>query len=144
MTEIIPMRLEHIAEIASIEKLCFKTPWSYDMINNELQNPLAHYYVVTQNGSTVAYVGYYKILDEAHITNVAVTPLYQGRHIASDLIKYVLDEMRRQNIARVTLEVNANNDKAKKLYEKYGFRLSGRRPKYYEGVDDALIYWLEL
>ncbi len=144
MMETVKLAAEHIAQMAEIEKQCFKTPWSHDTLEKELYNPLANYFVVNEGETVVAYIGYYKIFDEAHITNVAVAPPYQGRRIATELIEYTLDKMREQGIARATLEVNANNEKAIRLYEKFGFRLSGRRPKYYEGTDDALIYWLEL
>lgn len=139
-----PMEIAHVEQIAEIEKRCFKTPWSVESFKNELENQLAHYIVVENCGEVVAYLGFYRILDEGHITNIAVKPEYQGRHIASELLSYALEQMRGLDILRVTLEVNENNFKAKSLYEAFRFKLAGRRAKYYEGVDDALIYWLEL
>lgn len=140
----VPMTGAHVSQIAEIEQASFKTPWSRQMIENELKNPFAHYFVVQNSDEVVAYMGFYIILDEAHITNVAVKEAYRGQGIADRLVTTVLSEMRKLGAVRATLEVNENNYKAIKLYEKYGFVLSGRRPKYYEGVDAALIYWLEL
>ena len=74
MSEIVKMSAEHVKEIAEIEKVSFKTPWSEQMIADELKNPLAHYFVIEKDAQVVAYMGFYRILDEAHITNIAVKP----------------------------------------------------------------------
>lgn len=142
MPEIVKMNATHVAEIAEIEVQSFKTPWSTQMIANELENPLANYFVIEKSGQVVAYMGYYRILDEAHITNIAVKPDEKRKGYGKTLLSFVLNEMKENGVQRVTLEVNEKNIAAIRLYESFGFLQAGRRKKYYEGVDDALIYWL--
>ncbi|MEG1613099.1 MAG: ribosomal protein S18-alanine N-acetyltransferase [Clostridia bacterium] len=136
------LNASHIDKMFEIERLCFKTPWSKAMLENELKNPLAHYFCIENERELVAYIGFYRILDEAHITNLAVLPSEQGKGLAKKLLKYTIDVAKAQGIKDMTLEVNERNEKAIKLYESFGFELAGKRPKYYEGVDAALIYWL--
>lgn len=142
MPEIVKMNAAHVAKIAEIEKVSFKTPWSAQMIADELKNPLANYFVVEKDGQVLAYMGYYRILDEAHITNIAVKPDEKRKGYGKTLLSFVLDEMKDVGVSKVTLEVNEKNVAAISLYESFGFLTAGRRKKYYEGVDDALIYWL--
>lgn len=142
MPEIVKMNAAHVAEIAEIEAQSFKTPWSAQMIADELKNPLANCFVVEKDGQVLAYMGYYRILDEAHITNIAVKPDEKRKGYGKALLSFVLDEMKDVGVSKVTLEVNEKNIAAIRLYESFGFRPAGRRKKYYEGVDDALIYWL--
>lgn len=94
MPEIVKMNAAHVAEIAEIEKVSFKTPWSAQMIADELKNPLAHYFVIEKDAQVLAYMGYYRILDEAHITNIAVKPdeKRKGVRQSSVLIRTGRDE----------------------------------------------------
>lgn len=144
MIEIVKLKSKHIAKMAEIEQECFKTPWTPSMLLNELINPLATYFVAEFDGVAVGYIGYYKIFDEGHITNVAVEPKFQRQKIAFRLIETLIQSATNDKINRLTLEVSVKNERAIKIYESFGFRCEGRRPKYYEGVDDALIYWLKL
>ena len=136
------MSAEHVKEIAEIEKVSFKTPWSAQMIADELKNPLAHYFVIEKDAQVVAYMGFYRILDEAHITNIAVKPDEKRKGFGKKLLEFALNDMVENGVSKVTLEVNEHNVPAINLYESFGFKMAGRRKKYYEGVDDALIYWL--
>lgn len=142
MVEIVKMSAEHVKEIAEIEKVSFKTPWSAQMIADELKNPLAHYFVIEKDAQVVAYMGFYRILDEAHITNIAVKPDEKRKGFGKKLLEFALNDMVENGVSKVTLEVNEHNVPAINLYESFGFKMAGRRKKYYEGVDDALIYWL--
>jgi ribosomal-protein-alanine acetyltransferase len=114
------------------------------MLREELINPVAFYEVLEEHGVVLAYGGYHKIIDEGHITNIAVLPTRRHEGLGTKLLAKMLNDMKNDGVLRTTLEVNEHNENAIKLYEKFGFKLSGRRPKYYEGVDDALIYWLKL
>ena len=94
MPEIVKMNVAHVVEIAEIEKVSFKTPWSAQMIADELKNPLAHYFVIEKDAQVLAYMGYYRILDEAHITNIAVKPDEKRKGYGKALLSFVLDEMK--------------------------------------------------
>ena len=116
MPEIVKMNAAHVAEIAEIEKVSFKTPWSAQMIADELKNPLANYFVVEKDAQVLAYMGYYRILDEAHITNIAVKPDEKRKGYGKALLSFVLDEMKDVGVSKVTLEVNEKNVAAKVVH----------------------------
>lgn len=90
------------------------------------------------------YGGFWRILDEGHITNIAVAGALRGRGIGKAILKEMIKRAQALNIERMTLEVRVNNTAALKLYEKYGFVTLGTRPKYYENGEDALIMWMEV
>ena len=142
MPEIVKMNAAHVAEIAEIEKVSFKTPWSAQMIADELKNPLANYFVVEKDAQVLAYMGYYRILDEAHITNIAVDGEYRRQGIAGNILLALEAEYASRGILYATLEVRVSNTAAHELYLKHGFTDAGVRPGYYEKPrEDAYIMW---
>ncbi|MFB2894464.1 ribosomal protein S18-alanine N-acetyltransferase [Aerosakkonemataceae cyanobacterium BLCC-F50] len=83
------------------------------------------------------------ILDEAHITIVAVSPEYQHQGLGQAMLLALLSRARQRGLERATLEVKASNQPAISLYEKFGFKLAGRRRGYYQDTgEDALVLWL--
>lgn len=133
-----------IDAIAGLEQICFKDPWSRESVREEIEdNNLALYIVAEINGSVVGYAGIWWIVDEGHITNVAVSPEYRGKHIGEAIIATMLEVAREEGINKFTLEVRVSNEPAKNLYSKFGFEGVGVRPKYYKDNEDALIMWLE-
>ncbi len=94
--------------------------------------------------SIIAFAGLWLMLDEAHITTIAVHPDFRGRGIG-ELMLYSLINISRDIGARmVTLEVRVSNTVAQNLYRKYGFREAGVRRRYYsDNHEDALIMWTE-
>lgn len=139
------MRLEHLDQVLEIEKASFPTPWSRDAFNGEiLQNDFAHYIVAVYDSAVIGYGGMWIILDEAHITNVAVRPDLRGRSIG----KFLMLEIIRQAVVRgansMTLEVRPSNSAARKLYHGLGFIERGLRKRYYsDNNEDAIIMWKE-
>ncbi len=134
---------EDARQIAEVEKACFSTPWSYESLNHDItENPRALYMTAEAGGKLCGYVGLWKIIDEGHITNVAVLPEYRRRHIARELLEALFASAEKQGIERFTLEVRAGNEAAKKLYAGLGFLEAGIRKAYYEdNGEDALIMW---
>ena len=131
--------------IAELEKICFpQDPWSFEAFFNEIiENEGRTLYIVAEyDGKLAGYMGIWKILDEGHITNVAVAPEFRRKHIGEALIRRIVDETMREGITSWTLEVRVDNEPAIRLYEKMGFRREGIRRKYYayDGTD-ALIMW---
>lgn len=145
MSDLIVRRGEEkdIAAIEELEKQCFATPWSYESIHYDVvENNRALYLVAEEDGQVLGYVGIWKIVDEGHITNVAVSPLHRRRHIASALLTALFRVTERAGIVRCTLEVRAGNEAAIRLYESFGFKEEGIRKGYYEdNGEDALIMW---
>lgn len=134
---------EDARQIAEVEKACFSTPWSYESLNHDItENPRALYMTAEAGGKLCGYVGLWKIIDEGHITNVAVLPEYRRRHIARELLEALFASAEKQGIERFTLEVRTGNEAAKKLYAGLGFLEAGIRKAYYEdNGEDALIMW---
>jgi len=139
------MRLKDIDAVYEIEKASFSTPWSKDSFIREIRdNLLAKYFVVVYNDKLVGYGGMWLIIDEAHITNIAIHPDYRGKGLGSLLLEAMIDYARQSNIFKMTLEVRRSNTKAISLYKKHGFKECGIRPKYYtDNGEDAIIMWRE-
>lgn len=132
-----------IDAITDLEKICFSTPWSRDSIKHELtRNDMAFYVVAEIDGRVIGYGGMWHIIDEAHITNVAVMPEYRKKHIASAILAVMIEASSRRGIRRFTLEVRSSNEAAKTLYRNFGFKEEGLRKGYYEdNGEDAVIMW---
>lgn len=132
-----------IDAIAGLEQVCFSVPWSRDSIRQELtENQLAFYVVAELNGAVVGYAGAWLIVDEGHITNVAVAPGQRGKHIASAIIGVLIEYGTRRGIRRFTLEVRSSNEAARALYRKFDFKEEGLRKGYYgDNGEDAVIMW---
>lgn len=140
------MGIKDIDEVCEIENLSFNTPWSRESFEAEiLKNHLARYVVAKIDGRVVAYGGMWIVLDEAHITNIAVHPDYRGRRIGEKLVQEMLETAKKCGAGSITLEVRASNDVARKLYRKLGFTDSGVRKGYYSDTgEDAIIMWNKL
>ncbi|NLY89855.1 MAG: ribosomal protein S18-alanine N-acetyltransferase [Firmicutes bacterium] len=141
-----PMQLEDLPEILVIEKLSFPVPWSkqaflYELLNNEY----ALYLVARENHEVCGYIGMWRIIDEGHITNLAVHPAYRRRGIGRLLLKALIQKGKKHGLRRLTLEVRRSNLAAQRLYMEFGFVQVGVRPRYYQdNQEDALIMWKEL
>lgn len=140
------MQIQDLDQIMIIEALAFKTPWLRASFENELlMNNLARYFVYEVDGAIAGYVGFWHIVDEGHITNVAVHPDYRRRGIAKALIAHMMAYALSEGIGALTLEVRVSNQEAISLYEGFGFVGQGVRPKYYQDTnEDALIMWAPL
>jgi ribosomal-protein-alanine N-acetyltransferase len=135
----------HIDDILAIEKAVFPIPWTRGMFMQELANPLAYYRVAVADEKVVAHGGLWTILNEGHITNIAVHPDYQRKGIASLLLEDFLSLAKEYEMSFLTLEVRKSNLPAQKLYQKYGFAIAGMRKAYYEdNQEDAFIMTLPL
>ncbi len=139
------MRLEDLDEVQRIELASFSTPWPSNAYRSELEtNRLASYLVARIDGRVVAYGGMWLMVDEAHITTFAVHPGWRRQRIGERLLLAFLDLARDRHAREATLEVRLSNVAARRLYEKYGFRPVGLRPRYYsDNNEDALIMTTE-
>ncbi|MBR6761108.1 MAG: ribosomal protein S18-alanine N-acetyltransferase [Oscillospiraceae bacterium] len=134
------MRMEHVPQIAQLEKLCFSDPWSEKSIASELENELAHWLVCMDGETLSGYIGSQTVMGETDMMNVAVHPDYRRNGIAQDLVAALVTHLKQNGSHSLTLEVRASNLPAQKLYQKLGFQLVGTRPRYYRNPrEDALI-----
>jgi len=136
------LKSEDLDQIAELEKICFSLPWSKESFANELLNQWAYYQCAIADNKLVGYMGLWKIIDEGHITNVAVMPEYRKNGIASLMISKMIEICKCSEITSMTLEVRESNLEARNLYERFGFIAMGKRPNYYQKpTEAAIIMW---
>lgn len=129
--------------VLRIEGLSFSTAWPPNAFSNEIRdNKLAHYFVGRLDGKIVAYGGIWVILEDSHVTTIAVDPDARGLKLGEEMLLRLLDEGIAQGASWMTLEVRESNDVAQKLYRKYGFTtVSTRRGYYSDNNENALVMW---
>ncbi len=142
------MVFEDVYQVLKIEKVSFSSPWSEKIFQNELRSPISVSYVAVSECPTpevIGYINFWIVADELHLNNVAVHPEQRGTGIASALLERMLRTGKAEGAARATLEVRVSNSTAVRLYEKFGFSVMGRRPRYYSDTnEDALIMWADI
>lgn len=140
-----PMTLKDVDEVYHIEKLSYAAPWPVNAFADEITaNKIAHYIVARDKHAVVGYAGMWLILDEAHITNLAVNPEKRQKGIGQRLLCALIGHAMDTNKKWMTLEVRASNAAAKSLYKKFCFKEVGVRPGYYlDNGEDAVIMWSE-
>ncbi len=158
-----PMRVQDIPEVLEIERVCFSMPWSAHAYRYEIEENTLSWYVVARPAPSttdkgllgkilnlrppgqrrtpiIGYGGFWMMVDEAHISTLAVAPAYRRRGVGELLLLTMIEEAQRRGAAAVTLEVRVSNLPAQRLYEKYGFTVQGRRVRYYsDNGEDAYI-----
>ncbi|WP_027093873.1 ribosomal protein S18-alanine N-acetyltransferase [Cohnella thermotolerans] len=140
------MTPDDIGTIVEIEREVFAAPWTEEAFHNELkQNMFAKYLVMEMDGAILGYGGMWLIVDEAHVTNIAIRERYQGCGYGKRLLAEMMRTAHWLGARRMTLEVRVSNDRAQRLYRKFGFVPSGLRPGYYsDNQEDAVIMWADL
>lgn len=141
-----PMTLVDIPRILEVEADAFPTPWPEQAFVDELtKNQFARYTVLEIDGIVAGYCGMWMIIDEAHITNIAIHSDFRGFGLGEGLLRYVMSMASLLGAIKMTLEVRVSNFIAQKLYKKLGFEGTGVRPQYYtDNKEDALIMWVTL
>lgn len=131
--------LDGVLEVSS---LSLKESWTKSSFAKELSNPLAKYIIAKDKDKVVGFAGVWIIVDEGHITNIAVHPNYRGQGIGIQLVNELINKSKELGCIALTLEVRESNSIAQNLYKKFGFSVDGVRKKYYEdNKEDALIMW---
>lgn len=134
-----------IDDIVALERASFTNPWSKDALLWELRNSdVTRVYIGRDDdGVLVAFCACWIIFEELHINTMAVDAARRRQGIASDLLRFVLEDARAAGARKATLEVRESNTGAIRLYESLGFKVAARRPRYYtKPEEDALILWL--
>jgi len=135
------MSVVDIDAVQRIERASFPVPWPAYALRQEVEtNRLARYLVVRVGDEIVAYAGVWLLVDEAHITTFAVLPDWRRRGIGARLMLAVMRLAEELGARVATLEVRLSNIPARQLYQRFGFRPVGVRPRYYsDNGEDALI-----
>jgi ribosomal-protein-alanine N-acetyltransferase len=126
--------------VLAIESASFPRPWTRAHFLDEIQSPFGSpLLAVTPDGRVAGYLCLKVILDEAEILDVAVDGALRGRGIGRLLVQHACEVCRARQVDFLGLEVRASNEAAIGLYRQLGFCESGRRKKYYENGEDALL-----
>jgi len=135
------MTVDDLIAVHVIERESFSTPWPEHAYRQEIeQNSLAHYIVARYGNAIVGFAGIWLLVDEAHITTFATRTAWRRQGIGERLLVALIDLALARGAKEATLEVRPSNIPAKRLYEKYGFKVVGVRPRYYsDNNEDALI-----
>lgn len=140
------MQLSDLDEICKVEAEAYGNHhWSRDAFINEYENNLAKYYIARNNDNNLlGYLGAWMIIDEAHITTLAVSPNFKRKKVAQTLMNCFIEDCYKNMVKYITLEVRVSNEPAISLYKKFGFNSLGVRKGYYQdNNEDALIMWTE-
>lgn len=134
------MTVDDVDGVAAVEAVTFPTPWSQDAFASEMKNVAARYLVAEKDGKIIGFAGAWIILDESHITNIAVLREERGQGVGRRLTEGLLQYLSNLGAAYATLEVRKSNEIAQNLYVSLGFIKLGVRKRYYEdNGEDALI-----
>ncbi|RJP16156.1 MAG: ribosomal-protein-alanine N-acetyltransferase [Candidatus Abyssobacteria bacterium SURF_5] len=136
------LSIKHLDEVLEIEKVSFRTPWTKYAFIHEIQFEKSVFKVLKLNGRIIGYGGFWHILDEAHISNIAIHPEYRGQGFGKMLLLHLLEEALQKGASKATLEVRRSNVIAQKMYSRFGFKIISVRKNYYtDEQEDALIMW---
>ena len=140
------MRQKDIEQVLEVEHASFTLPWSREAFSNELRNnKFAVYLVLEHNGRVIGYCGVWIVIDEAHVTNVALLPEYRGKKLGEAMMRKLISLAREMGAKSMTLEVRVTNHIAQSLYRKMGFQNGGIRKNYYsDNQEDALVMWVNI
>lgn len=136
------MTLADVEGVHAIEEATFPRPWTReDFVKEMTQNACARYLVAEQAGEIVGFAGAWIVLDEAHITNIAVARARRGQGVGKALTRGLLQYAANLGVVYATLEVRRSNGVAQGLYKGLGFVYVGLRKRYYEdNGEDAFIF----
>jgi [ribosomal protein S18]-alanine N-acetyltransferase len=144
--ELKSLTAEHLNALLELDKACFGGLWTLEGYQRELDSPnsdLLGLFSSVANSKLLGMGCFWSILEEAHITILAVHPQYQSQGLGQALLYFLLATACDRGLERATLEVRTSNLAAISLYQKFGFKTAGRRRGYYKDNDeDALILWL--
>ncbi|MEM9540577.1 MAG: ribosomal protein S18-alanine N-acetyltransferase [Cyanobacteria bacterium P01_E01_bin.42] len=139
---ILPLTPAGLEAVVELDRLCLGGIWSLSGYQRELDSPNSKILVLSVGEDAIVGLGcFWAILEEAHITLLAIHPDYQGQGLGRLLLYSLLAEAVAWKLERATLEVRASNQIALSLYQTFGFKEAGRRKNYYPGDEDALILW---
>ncbi len=143
--EITHMRRRDVWAVTRIEAQVYPRPWSKSLFLSELAQGQSRRYIVAKHaGHLVGYAGMMFAPGEAHVTNIAVHPQWHGKKIGTRLLLTLVTEALARGAAMLSLEVRVSNRTAQRMYEKFGFVISGTRKGYYiETNEDAFVMTVE-
>ena len=143
IVSLVPLRRRHLRSVLRIEQQVYPRPWSFGVFMSELNLRGARHYVAARaGGELIGYAGLMFGYDDAHVTNIAVDPLWQRHRVGTRLLVNLFRAALARDVFQVTLEVRVSNVAAQTMYRRFGFETEGVRKNYYaETNEDALVMW---
>ncbi len=142
MIRLTSLSASNLDGVVSVERTCFSHPWSRNAFLADISNPNAVYFCLEDNETVIGYIGMWNIGGEGNITNIAVLPQYRRQGHARHLLETMISYAKEEKLLFLTLEVRESNEGAICLYRSLGFTEVGRRKKYYEHTEDAILMTL--
>ncbi|MCR2823580.1 ribosomal protein S18-alanine N-acetyltransferase [Lederbergia panacisoli] len=135
-----------IESLVKIEQQSFTVPWPKEAFYQDIiSNRFAVYLIMEYNKEIAGYCGVWLVMDEAHITNIAVLPEFRGRKLGEALLRKMMSLAKEAGTKTMTLEVRVSNTPARSLYKKLGFQEGGIRKNYYtDNYEDAIVMWVKI
>ena len=127
--------------VLALDQICLGGLWTESGYRREINSPNSDLLVLLAQRQVMGLGCLWAILEEAHITTLAIHPDYHRQRFGQLLLIQLLQSARQRRLTRATLEVRASNQPALNLYKKFGFCTAGRRKRYYSDGEDALILW---
>ncbi len=139
------MTIDDVERVYEIESLSFTLPWTKEAFYYEMNDNKHAYYVIAETDEEiVGYCGMWLVLDEAHVTNIAIHPDYRGKKMGGGLMQAAIDAAKENGAVLMTLEARVSNTVAQNLYRKLGFKNGGIRKRYYtDNYEDAIVMWVK-
>ncbi len=138
------MTIRDVDAVYEIEKNSFTLAWTKEAFEQEmLKNEFAYYVLAETEEGVIGYCGMWLVMDEAHITNIAISPQQRGNKFGEALMKEAMDQAKARGAKLMTLEARVSNIAALNLYKKLGFQNGGIRKGYYtDNQEDAIVMWV--
>lgn len=140
------MELADLNDVHEVDLASFTAPWSKETYKREIkENRYAHYFVIEADGVIIGYAGIWLVMDDAQITNIAISPRLRGYKIGEKLFGYVVQYAIARGAKRLSLEVRESNEVAQNMYRKFGLVSGGVRKNYYpDNGEDAVVMWVDI
>ena len=138
------MKFDDLDDIMKIEEEAFRMPWSRWMFERELEESKRSYFLVAKDGNkAIGYIGFWQVIDEAHIVTIAVSNEYRRKGVGTILLASALIVADTLGANKATLEVRVSNTPAQNMYETFGFEIISIRKGFYSDTnEDAYVMWL--
>lgn len=133
------MTADDLGSVHALERSAQQNPWSLAQFAQELDNPVARVDLCLRNGELAGFLCSWWIAGELQIQNVATAPAFRRQGVAARLLGEVMGRALGAGLEAAWLEVRTGNAAAIALYERFGFRAAGVRPRYYADGEDALM-----
>ena len=132
---------ELLPAVLKLDRVCLGGLWTEAGYRREIESPNSDLLVLMAPQTIIGLGCLWAILDEAHITTLAIHPDYHRQRLGQLLLTQLLQSARHRRLTHATLEVRKSNQGASRHYEKFGFQTAGQRRRYYQDGEDALILW---